>query len=115
QTNAALRAERGAVRLIKARLINKPHAKLIGDLNQSASHVERVFTAFHLARPGDQSQRRTVGERNIADFDGRICGRHDLEPSNTNNVPWPRAGVTKIRLSLFVKAIPLRTRSCSTA
>ena len=69
--DAALAREAGAVGLVEGRLVDEADAEPRRDLLQRGGHLERVRAAFHLAGAGEHRDRPVVGERDVADGDGR--------------------------------------------
>ncbi len=70
ETDTALGLQGGTIGLVEARLVDQANPELVGHFLETASHIESVFTRFHLARACDQSKRRAVGESNVSDFYG---------------------------------------------
>jgi hypothetical protein len=65
-------------------------------LLQAPGDIEGVLARFHLARPGDQRERRVIGETDGAEIDGWLRSGH--ASSKAKIVPWPGAGGTMRRL-----------------
>lgn len=69
---AALARQARSVRLVERRLVNEADAEPTADLLQRRRHLQGMRPALHLARPGEQRDRRIVGEGHAANYDARI-------------------------------------------
>ena len=97
ETDAALGAERGTVRLVEARFVDEPDAEPGRNLLQRRRHFERMRAALHLAGAGEHGDRPVHGEGHVADVDGGVgtlggFGHGARHIMRTDGVSWGTAG-----------------------
>jgi hypothetical protein len=77
ESHAAPSPEARPVGLVETRLVDEANADAAADFLEPARYVEGVIPALHLARTGDQRERKIVAEADVADRDMAIRSSHD--------------------------------------